>query len=151
MISRLILYALTIVKYRMIVPATRGAQLQRGHARLSIHDSPNACRTRAENGWRIPVQRADAACGGREATAEAEAERRCRERVQRAHRELGIGDHAVGGLEGGGDIVVDDAREVEVVRAAVCAREGEQRVQVGMKTTSSSHLTSRSSSRRLCA
>ena len=53
--------------------------------------------------------------------------------VQRAHRELGIGDHAVGGLEGGGDIVVDDAREVEVVRAAVCAREGEQRVQVCQK------------------
>eukprot|EP00964_Phaeocystis_antarctica_P164725 scaffold143376_cov75-Phaeocystis_antarctica.AAC.2 len=42
------------------------------------------------------------------------------------HRELGIGDHAVGGLEGGGDIVVDDAREIEMVRAAVCAREGEQ-------------------------
>ena len=51
MISRLILYALTIVKYRMIVPATRGAQLQRkkGDTRACrytiVERVQNACRT----------------------------------------------------------------------------------------------------------
>ena len=48
-ISRLILYALTIVKYRMIVPATRGAQFCKGDTRASrytiVERVQNACRT----------------------------------------------------------------------------------------------------------
>ena len=48
-----------------------------------------------------------------------------------ADRKLRIDDHAVGGLENSRHIVVHDTREVEEVRAAIGAREGEQRVQVG--------------------